>query len=94
MSATPGPWAQYEHDPLVIVNQEGSSIGDMKPGDPYIREAEALANAKLAATAPDLRDQLIAAERFIAGFEGDETQPGADALLTGIRTALIKAAAI
>lgn len=35
---------------------------------------------------------LDAAERFIAGFEGDELQEGIDALLTTVRTALGKEA--
>lgn len=34
------------------------------------------------------REALIAAERFIVGFEGDETQEGIDDLLHQIRTAL------
>lgn len=58
---TPGPWAQYADDPLVIVNAEGSSLGEASAGDPFITYAEQLANARMFATAPDLRNALMQA---------------------------------
>lgn len=48
---TPTPWALYEHDPLIIVDEKGSSLGEMVPGDPYISRTEALANAALVVAA-------------------------------------------
>jgi hypothetical protein len=55
---TPGPWSLYAHDLLVIVNADGSSLGEMKPGDPFIAPETALANATLAASAPNLLERL------------------------------------
>jgi hypothetical protein len=39
----------------------------------------------------ELVEALTKAERFIAGFEGDELQEGIDALIAEIRAALAKA---
>lgn len=51
---TPGPLHQDEHNPLVIVNSDGSSLGEASAGDPFIGHEEQLANARLWAAAPDL----------------------------------------
>lgn len=63
---TPGPWVQYERNALIIVDKDGASLGDMTPGDPYISNAEALANAKLVVSAPDL---LAALDDVVRRFE-------------------------
>lgn len=52
---------------------------------------EAWANARLIAAAPELLVATKAAERFIAGFEGDELQEGIDELLSGLRAAIAEA---
>ena len=51
---TPGEWSVYRDHLLVIVNANGSSIGDACPGDPFIGEAEAQANARLFAASKAL----------------------------------------
>lgn len=51
---TPGPWAVFASDPLIIINAEGASLGEMSAGDPFIERAEMEANARLAASAPAL----------------------------------------
>lgn len=55
---TPGPWAVYEDDPIVIINSGGSSLGEMSAGDPFIGHDEMKANALLASASPDLVDAL------------------------------------
>lgn len=47
--------------------------------------------ATLLHAAPNLLAELIKAETFIAGFEGDETQEGITKLLSEIRAAIAKA---
>ena len=51
---TAGPWSVYPHDPLVIVNSDGSSLGIASPGDPFIGFAEAKANALVWAAGAEL----------------------------------------
>lgn len=54
MSAhTPGPWAQYEGDPLIIIDSTGASLGEISAGSPNVSRSEQIANARLAAAAPD-----------------------------------------
>lgn len=56
MSAhTQGPWLK---DGLVIIAPDGSSLGEMSAGHPYIKVKEQAANARLAAAAPDLLHAL------------------------------------
>lgn len=57
---TPVPWAQYDGDPLVIVDDKGSSLGEMVPGDPYIDHDTALANAALVVQAVNQHNDLRA----------------------------------
>lgn len=55
MSAhTPGPWTQYESDPLIIINSDGVSLGEMSAGSPNVSRSEQIANARLIAAAPEL----------------------------------------
>lgn len=59
---TSGPWSVYEGDPLIIVNAEGSSLGEMSSGDPFISYAQMKANAAVAAIGPEavaLLERLI-----------------------------------
>jgi hypothetical protein len=35
----------YKDDPVILVNEEGSSLGEMTAGDPYIEVPEMIANA-------------------------------------------------
>lgn len=89
---TPGPWATYDADPLVIVNSEGSSLGEMTPGDPFITPGAAIANALLAAASPDL---LSIAERWAALDSGswhpDRHAADKAQLLADTRAAIAKA---
>lgn len=62
---TPGPWAQYAQNALIIVGKDGASLGDMTPGDPYISNEEALSNAKLVVCAPDLLAALKRSEQYL-----------------------------
>lgn len=57
---TPGPWAQYEGDPLIIVDSYGASLGEMSAGSPNVSRSEQIANARLIAAAPELLDALRA----------------------------------
>jgi hypothetical protein len=58
---TPGPWAMDDNCPLVIVDKDGSSIGEMSAGDPFIPDDQQLANARLVCAAPDLLEACEAA---------------------------------
>ncbi|WLS01169.1 hypothetical protein [Shinella sumterensis] len=51
-------------------------------------DLEEVRGQRVASPSPLLLDALDRAERFIAGFEGDERQEGVDQLLADIRTAL------
>jgi hypothetical protein len=56
---TPGPWGQYDADPLIIIKpDDGSSLGEMSAGSPQMSRGEQLANARLAAAAPELYEAL------------------------------------
>lgn len=60
MSAhTPGPWTRHG---LIIAAADGSSVGEMSAGHPYISLGEQERNAALAAAAPDL---LVALEAML-----------------------------
>lgn len=66
MVHTPEPWAIYKGDALVIVDEKGSSLGEMVPGDPYIKHAEAVANAA----------RIVACINACAGIPTDKLRPG------------------
>ena len=86
---TKGPWETYDLDPTVIINSEGSSLGDMTPGDPFITGVEAFANARLAAAAPDLLEALEEAVWTYEGIlddEGDECGADEDHPLCGAKS--------
>ncbi len=80
---TPGPWAQYDQDPVIIVNCEGGSLGEMTSGYPTIGEKEDIANARLAAAAPDLAARVIELEA-----ENAELRKQADALARALVNAM------
>lgn len=88
---TPGPWLLYDSNPMVIVNGEGSSLGEMLPGDPFITPREALANATLVAAAPHMasaiRDFLHALDRGYLACKDDS------AFIDDLRAALAEAGA-
>ncbi len=70
---TPTPWAQYHDDRLIIVDAEGSSLGEMTAGDPYISHATQIANAALVVTAVNSHEKLLACrEALRALLGGDE----------------------
>jgi hypothetical protein len=50
--------------------------------------SQAWALAQVGAAVATLVERSTAAERFIAGFEGDELQEGIDDLLAGLRSSL------
>lgn len=73
MSAhTPGPWSQYAGDPLVIVNADGSSLGEASAGDPFIPFLQQLANAKLMAAAPTQHELLVEALDLVPRMRDDD----------------------
>lgn len=64
---TPGPWFTADHDDFVVAAGDGFSICDCAPGNPYdVTDAQGLANAKLIATAPELKDALEQLERAVS----------------------------
>lgn len=82
---TKGSWSVYKDDPLIIVNEEGSSLGEMSAGDPYISHEEMVANAQMAAAAPDLLEALDAlvnakalkdVRGIVAGWNGEGKEDG------------------
>jgi len=87
---TPGPWEMrgpcangrysvIHNGPLFYVGDAG------EPGDGE-------ANARLAASAPELLEALRDAESFMSGFEGDELQePYISKSLATIRAVITKA---
>lgn len=68
LGTTKGPWSVYADDGLIIVNSEGSSLGEMSAGDPFILLNEMLANAKLAAASPEMYDALMRARGSLNAF--------------------------
>ena len=58
---TPTPWSLYGADPLVIVDKDGASLGEMVPGDPYTSAAAARRNAAMVVLAVNSHDTLKAA---------------------------------
>lgn len=96
MKHTPGEWFVYEHDPLVIVNSDGSSLGEMRPGDPFISLREALANARVAAAATRLLAVCQAIEahcRNEQGLKGAAHAEEGKKLREQMRAAISKATA-
>ena len=73
---TPGPWrtrkseSEAPDDFVVMADKTGESICDCTAGNPYMSEEEALANARLIATAPEM---LLALKEII-----EELPLGAD----------------
>ena len=76
---TKGPWDVVMHGSAAYIRM---FIGkhDLPPSatgaaefsvQPYVRPAEALANARLIAAAPDMAEALAEAERFMAYFSGE-----------------------
>jgi hypothetical protein len=67
---TPGPWEVVPEDRAesrwIIGDEEGGSIASCEPAGPWITSAQADANARLIAAAPDLlavlRDMLLWAD--------------------------------
>jgi hypothetical protein len=94
---TPGPWfaGKSEGRGALCVQSESTWIcGEIdNESDHRFDSQEAVANAHLIAASPCQNAALIKAERFIAGFEGDELQEGVGELLSEIRAALAKARA-
>lgn len=86
-SFTAGPWSQYHDDPLVIVNANGSSLGEASAGDPFISYSEQLANARLIAAAPD----LLAALEYVCSYRGEVPTHIADVCSIAIAAAKGKA---
>ena len=97
---TPGPWIAATSQPSIfgwpVVAQKGKLICDVTAAPPGFPDAEtinaeALANARLIAVAPELLEALELAERFMRGFEDDELQEGVNAQLLTIRCIIAKA---
>ncbi len=82
---TAGPWAVYQNDPVIIVDTEGYSLGEMTMGTPDGSYKKMCANAILAASAPELvealADLLAASERHIFGDECLAEREAARAIL-------------
>lgn len=76
-----GGWAVWTRQPhtgtLATIHEE--DINGCFPAD---------ANARIIAAAPDMLAALVAAERFMGGFEGDEMQEGIDDRLALVRAAI------
>jgi len=94
---TPGPWAVEDIKSQGTMVYRRIHVGKTALGAisayklPKGRDAEAEANARLIAAAPELLAALEIAEGFISGFEGDELQEGVDWMLSTIRAAIAKA---
>jgi len=70
---TPGPWqvvpaAKAEH-PWVVGDAEGGSIASCEPMGPWMSAAEATANARLIAAAPEI---LAALKSLVGEWPPDE----------------------
>lgn len=86
---TPTPWSLYEHDPLVIVDDKGSSLGEMVPGDPYISPATALANAAFVIRAVNSHETLL--QTLHAIIQLDHHNMGPESRATKIARAALAA---
>ena len=53
---------------MIVVDQEGGSIGDFLPPGPWMSMDEARANCRLAASAPELLEALQECLREHGGF--------------------------
>jgi len=84
---TPGPWRRYEGDALIIVDHEGASLGEMSSGSPRTPRSVQLANAALAAAAPELYEALSAI------IDEDALPSYCGVLIDNARAALAKATA-
>lgn len=69
---TPGPWAQYAFNPLVIIDSIGASLGEITSGSPQVSREEQVANARLVAQAPDL---FAFAQSFLANIDEWDGEP-------------------
>lgn len=101
---TAGPWYAdqrgniWRRDPSELYENGGAVAGD-KPvatahGGWYGENAIGYpieANARLIASAPELLEALVLAERFMCGFEGDPMQVEIEGSLRQMRTAIAKA---
>ncbi|MCY1648150.1 hypothetical protein OVA11_14090 [Caulobacter sp. SL161] len=75
----------------VIYDAMGDSIGALAYATGDHPAEEQLANARLFTASPKLLIWAQEAERFIAGFEGDELQDDLGLLLKGLRSAIAEA---
>lgn len=56
---TPGPWRVYDADDFIVAAGDGFSICDCQPGNPFdVTNAQAVANARLIAAAPEMLEML------------------------------------
>ena len=94
---TPGPWEVFDLDHAIVVRTESTNrtkfgasryaaIGGFERSDPK-QHAEAIANARLIAAAPDLLESLKDCLRRIA----DDEEYGDDHAVTKARAAITKA---
>ncbi|PZP20308.1 MAG: hypothetical protein DI607_00245 [Sphingomonas hengshuiensis] len=88
-AASPIDAARKAHE---IVRRPASSANvynvEAPDGVVTVVDLEEVRGPRIASPSPLLLQALDRAERFIAGFEGDERQEGIDRLLADIRTAL------
>lgn len=88
-AASPIDAARKAHE---IVRRPASSANvynvEAPDGVVTVVDLEEVRGPRIASPSPLLLQALDRAERFIAGFEGDELQEGVDRLLADIRTAL------
>ena len=88
-AASPIDAARRAHE---IVRRPASSANvynvEAPDGVVTVVDLEEVHGPRLASPSPLLLQALDRAERFVAGFEGDELQEGVDQLLADIRTAL------
>lgn len=98
------PWSVNPNKPTEVIDVDGYIIAEAHAFCPVSNytdpstapfrertESEVLETARLLAAAPELLEELEAAEEFMAGFEGDETQDGINSKLASIRAAIAKA---
>ncbi len=82
---SPLPWSRNgrifhdAHGTMIVQCMTARDAGRVECGD---------GNADLLFAAPQMRAALTIAERFMAGFEGDELQDGIDGMLATVRGAL------
>lgn len=95
---TPLPWATDNDDPVIIVNAEGSSLGEITSGDPYIGRHEELANAAFIVRAVNCHAELVAALKIeTAALERairrgiDDPEIADDAVANHVRLAPMRA---